>query len=136
MSLNTRMALLAALLCTRAGGAAADAVRPAAGTSMHTMKMMGGPAGGAPEQSNARAASLLGGVGVTTVAGSDPYASGLSFPANTPIAGPFEAGFDERIDTLLTWLGCVPASAGYMAGGVDTQVGCLLPVVSRQPRSS
>jgi len=29
--------------------------------------------------------------------------------------------FDAQIDTLLAWLGCSPASLGYLAGGVDTQ---------------
>ncbi len=41
--------------------------------------------------------------------------------AGTIIAGPFEAGFDSEIDTLLGWLGCAPASNGYLDGGIDTQ---------------
>lgn len=54
-------------------------------------------------------------------------------------AGPFEAGFDSAITTLLTWLGCSPASQGYLAGGIDTatslaavayQCGATLPKVS------
>ena len=64
-------------------------------------------------------APLLGTVGVTTVAGTDPY-SGIDFPAGTTIAGPFEAGFDSLINVLLTWLGCNPASRGYLSGGIDT----------------
>lgn len=81
------------------------------------------PGGGnsGPTNSNARAAPLLGTIGVTTVAGSDPFATWLSFPVGTTIAGPFEAGFNSEIDTLLSWLGCTPASGGYLAGGIDTQ---------------
>ena len=41
--------------------------------------------------------------------------------SGTTIAGPFEAGFDSEIDTLLGWLGCSPASKGYLCGGTDTQ---------------
>jgi hypothetical protein len=83
-------------------------------------------------------ASMLGSVGKTTVAGTDPY-SGIYFPANTIIAGPFEAGFDSAIDTLLAWLGCSPASKGYLVGGIDTaasvlavsyQCGVSLPSIS------
>lgn len=70
---------------------------------------------------NDRAASLLGGVGVTTVGGTDVYTPSIAFPSNTPIAGPFEAGFDSQIDTLLGWLGCSPSSNGYIDGGIDTQ---------------
>ena len=35
--------------------------------------------------SNARAASLLGGVGVTTVSGTDAYQSSITFPSGTTI---------------------------------------------------
>lgn len=72
-------------------------------------------------KSNARAASLLGTVGSTTTSGTDVYKSSISFPIGTGIAGPFEAGFDAEIDILLGWLGCSPASKGYLAGGIDTQ---------------
>ena len=81
----------------------------------------GGGAPSSPSSSNPRAASLLGSVGYTTVAGTDAYAPSMSFPANTIIAGPFEAGFDSMIDSLLSWLGCSPASKGYLPGGIDTQ---------------
>jgi len=89
--------------------------------------LQGGPPGGppsgpsSPSSTNPRAASLLGTVGVTTVAGTDAYTSTMMFNAPTIIAGPFEAGFDAAIDTLLTWLGCSPASKGYLDGGIDTQ---------------
>ena len=69
---------------------------------------------------NTRAAPLLGPVGQTTVAGTDSYA-GITFGSGTAIAGPFEAGFDSEIDPLLSWLGCSPASKGYLCGGIDTQ---------------
>jgi hypothetical protein len=85
----------------------------------------GGASGGGPSSSTTtdpRAASLLGGVGTTTVAGTDPYWSTISFPSSSTIAGPFEAGFDSLIDTLLGWMGCSPASKGYLDGGIDTQV--------------
>ncbi len=55
------------------------------------------------------------------MAGTDAYWPTITFPTGTNIAGPFEAGFDSEIDTLLTWLGCSPASNGYLAGGIDTQ---------------
>ena len=69
---------------------------------------------------NPRAAPLLGGVGQTTVAGMDSYA-GITFGSGTTIAGPFEGGFNSDIDQLLSWLGCSPASKGYLCGGIDTQ---------------
>jgi len=74
-----------------------------------------------PTSSSKYAAALLGTIALTTVAGADPY-SGINFPVGTTIAGPFEAGFDSMIDTLLSWLGCSPASKGYLVGGTNTQV--------------
>ena len=103
---------------------------------IHTPNAEVGP--GTPGVVAPYGASMLGGVGKTTVAGTDPY-SGLTFPVGSTIAGPFEAGFDSQIDTLLSWLGCSPASRGYLAGGIDTatglaavnyQCGASLPVVS------
>ena len=79
------------------------------------------PPGGGPSSSNPRACALLGTVGKTTTAGIDSFSPYYTFPPNTIIAGPFEAGFDSFIDPLLTFLGCSPASKGYLAGGIDTQ---------------
>ncbi len=76
--------------------------------------------GGPSLKSNARAAPLLGEIGVTTVGAKDVY-SGVNFPVGTTIAGPYEAGFDSLIDPLLTWLGCSPSSKGYISGGINTQ---------------
>lgn len=107
----------------------------------------GGPGGGGggglatPALLSDYGASMLGSVGKTTVAGTDPYSS-ITFPVGTIIAGPFEAGFDAAIDTLLSWLGCSPASKGYLVGGIDTatsllavnyQCGALLPAINTTP---
>lgn len=98
----------------------------------------GGGGGGNPSSTSMYAAAMLGDVGKTTVSGTDPY-SGITFGVNSAIVGPFEAGFDANIDTLLTWLGCSPASKGYLVGGIDTatsldavnhQCGANLPTVS------
>ena len=101
------------------------------------LALAGGSGGGGSSSPaltpNPRAASLLGGVGTTTIAGTDTY-SGLTFNSGTTIAGPFEAGFDSQIDTLLGWLGCSPSSSGYLAGGTDTQTA--LEQVNRQCSAS
>ena len=101
--------------------------------------LQGGGGGlSAPAVTSIYGASMLGSVGKTTVAGTDPY-SGTTFPVNTIIAGPFEAGFDSAINILLSWLGCSPASNGYLVGGIDTansllavnyQCGVTLPSIS------
>ena len=101
--------------------------------------LQGGGGGlSAPAVTSIYGASMLGSVGKTTVAGTDSY-SGTTFPVNTIIAGPFEAGFDSAINILLSWLGCSPASNGYVVGGIDTansllavnhQCGVTLPSVS------
>lgn len=77
------------------------------------------PGGNSPSCGDARCASYLGTVGTTTVSGTDANAA-VTWQSGTTIAGPFEAGFDSQIDTLLTWLGCSPASKGYVDGGIDT----------------
>lgn len=81
----------------------------------------GGGGGGTTTTTNARACPLLGTIGTTTVAGTDTYTPSISWSVGTTIAGPFEAGFDSQIDSLLSWLGCSPASLGYLDGGIDTQ---------------
>ena len=98
----------------------------------------GGGGSSSPTSSSKYAASMLGTVAVTTVAGTDSY-SGITFQAGATIAGPYEAGFDSNINTLLSWLGCSPASKGWLVGGVNTLTatqavayacGTLLPNIS------
>eukprot|EP00927_Polykrikos_kofoidii_P031206 TRINITY_DN26865_c1_g2_i2.p1 TRINITY_DN26865_c1_g2~~TRINITY_DN26865_c1_g2_i2.p1 ORF type:complete len:326 (+),score=50.85 TRINITY_DN26865_c1_g2_i2:601-1578(+) len=64
-------------------------------------------------------ASLLGYIGVTTVAGRDAR-TGTDLPVGENISGPFEAGFGTAQDTILAQLGCSPGSLGHVDGGIDT----------------
>ena len=64
-------------------------------------------------------ASLLGDVGVTTVAGSDTR-SGDMFPIGENIYGPFEAGFTAAQNNILEALGCSDGNLGHLPGGIDT----------------
>ena len=66
-------------------------------------------------------ASLLGDVGLTTVAGTDAR-SGDAFPVGENIYGPFEAGFTVAQNNILQSLGCSgDGSAGHVPGGIDTK---------------
>jgi len=65
------------------------------------------------------ACSLLGDVGLTTVAGTDAN-TGATYPVGENIYGPFEAGFSSAQDFVLEALGCSTPSNGYLAGGIDT----------------
>jgi hypothetical protein len=66
------------------------------------------------------AASLLGDVALTTVAGTG--LDGTSFSVGENIYGPFEAGFTSTQDNILKTLGCTDANVAnaYMPGGIDT----------------
>eukprot|EP00445_Apocalathium_hangoei_P004942 CAMPEP_0203848844 /NCGR_PEP_ID=MMETSP0359-20131031/5833_1 /ASSEMBLY_ACC=CAM_ASM_000338 /TAXON_ID=268821 /ORGANISM="Scrippsiella Hangoei, Strain SHTV-5" /LENGTH=179 /DNA_ID=CAMNT_0050764497 /DNA_START=28 /DNA_END=567 /DNA_ORIENTATION=+ len=65
------------------------------------------------------AASLLGDVAFTTVAGKDER-KGTVFSEGENIYGPFENGFTSTQDMILTRLGCQNPSDGYLSGGIDT----------------
>ena len=65
------------------------------------------------------AASALGDVGLTTVAGTDTR-TGLTLAAGENLYGPFEAGFSSAQDSILGDLGCNPGSLGHVVGGIDT----------------
>jgi hypothetical protein len=65
------------------------------------------------------AASLLGDVAFTTVAGTDER-TGKQFPVGENIFGPFEAGFTEQQNFILEGLGCANGNDGHVAGGIDT----------------
>ena len=66
------------------------------------------------------AASLLGDVALTTVAGTGM--DGATFAVGENIFGPFEAGFGAQQDFILKELGCTDANvaSAYVEGGVDT----------------
>lgn len=70
------------------------------------------------------AASLLGNVGLTTVAGvekSGDLGQNAELPIGTNVVGPFEAGFTSMQDNILSALGC-ETGKGYVAGGIDTDL--------------
>ena len=103
-------------------------------SEQQTRRLPGPPPDDAATSTHDRAAALLGTVGYTTVSGTDPYTTSIVAPIGTTIAGPFEAGFDEIIDDLLSWLGCDPPSLGYLDGGMNTQTS--LEAVAHQCNAS
>ena len=66
------------------------------------------------------AASLLGDVALTTVAGTGM--DGATFAVGENIYGPFEAGFGAPQENILKQLGCTDANvaSAYVEGGIDT----------------
>lgn len=70
------------------------------------------------------AASLLGNIGETTVAGVETYGdngANAALPVGSSIVGPFEAGFTSTQDMILRQLGCATGK-GYLDGGIDTNL--------------
>ena len=86
---------------------------------------------GAPVSTSPHAASMLGGVGLTTVAVSAADKASGKFNSNAnagtgeigeDIYGPFEAGFGATQRNILLGLGCTDANveSSYIDGGIDT----------------
>ena len=78
------------------------------------------PSSGGESGSGPSAASLLGGIGSTTAAGTQNDGTSLTLSAGKDVYGPFEAGFTSMQDNILSALGCSPASLGYLDAGLDT----------------
>eukprot|EP00935_MAST-01C_sp_MAST-1C-sp1_P000042 g42.t1 len=85
------------------------------GSSM-TSTCQSGQCGGGPPS-----ASLLGDVGLTTVAGTD-VRTGKTLAVGENIYGPFEAGFSDTQNGILEGLGCSSGTLGHVDGGIDTHM--------------
>ena len=67
-------------------------------------------------------AQLLGNVGYTTVEHDDTTTSPAThLKIGEDIYGPYEAGFSERQNNILSGLGCDDPTKGHVEGGIDTR---------------